>query len=126
MRRTPLTRVLAAMVAVWLALVLGEPGLVHHHCPMHDGGSASSAAAGHAAHGEQHAPGGGHGRHLCTCVGACTASGAAAALVSSPEVPGAIVVAATCRPIPPAGAAAPPRRSFALPFANGPPSMRVA
>jgi hypothetical protein len=122
MRRSPWSRLLSALFAVWLALVMGEAGFVHHHCPMHDGPLAATATggmAGHVGHGNGGAPNGGH--HACTCIGACNAS-SAVTLAPTPALPIPEVVlieAATPDGWPRAVPAA--RADFSLPFANGPP-----
>jgi hypothetical protein len=122
MRRSPWTRILSAFFAVWLALVMGEAGVVHHHCPMHDGpapGIAGGDMAGHAAHGGQGAPNGGH--HACTCLGACSAT-SAVTLVDTVGVPiPALVLAAAAAPDSAVRTAPAARAHFSLPFANGPP-----
>src|SRR6476646_4341497 len=133
MRRSPWNRTLAAIFAVWLALVMGDAGFAHHHCPMHDGptpaagsgGHAGGHVGGHAAHGNHDAPASG-GHHACTCIGACSASSGAVALAEAPELPAAVVgdvgVAARDRDEMRAPSA---RAPFTLPFANGPP-QRIA
>jgi hypothetical protein len=125
MRRTLLTRALAAIMAVWLALVLGEPAALHHRCPMHDGPAPAAVDAVHAGH-ESHAPSSDHGGHGCTCIGTCSAAGGIAALVANP---GAVVALESRRvesPTPDHRAAPDARRAFALPFANGPPLSPIA
>ena len=133
MRRSRWTRTLAAIFAVWLALVLGDAGFAHHHCPMHDGpvptamGTSGSHAA-HMAHGDQgdHGAPAPNGHHGCTCIGACSASSGAIALVAPPELPAATITdvadtgASSDRQVAPAQ-----RPPFTLPFANGPP-QRIA
>ena len=122
-------------MALWVALVLGEPSLVHS-CPVHGGGAAAvgqhgdmAGMAGHAAatHGApaSNRDGGQRHHHACTCPGDCTSTGTGpAALLPSPDVTvdaaERLVVAAAAptaesrraRPAPP----------HALPFANGPPA----
>lgn len=103
MRRTPLFRLLSAVLALWFALGLVESSALHV-CPMHDGGAGAAvpAAAAHGApHGASHDTG--HGaaheaaaqengapgaslpergeRHACSCLGECGISVAAAAPV---------------------------------------------
>jgi hypothetical protein len=120
MRRSPWTRTLSAIFAVWLALVMGEAGFVHHHCPMHDGPAAAAATTGmmdHAGHGGP--PNGGH--HACTCIGACNAS-SAVTLVPATELPiPELVLVAAATPERPSDTAPASRADFSLPFANGPP-----
>lgn len=123
MRRSPWTRLLSALFAVWLALVMGEAGFVHHHCPMHDGPLAATAAgdmAGHAAHGGDGAPNGGH--HACTCIGACNAS-SAVTLAPTAELPTpAVVLIEASAPDRSPRSVPAARAHFSLPFANGPPA----
>ena len=107
MRRTPLFRLLSAVLALPFALGLVESSALHE-CPMHDGGAGAAvpAAAAHGApqnagHGASHDTGHGaaheaaaqeHGapgaslpergeRHACSCLGECGISVAAAAPV---------------------------------------------
>ena len=140
-------RPLAAFLALWVALVVGEPSLVHS-CPVHDG----MAAAGHGSHvaamatvmempassrsahgadastttapADTPAPSHQDGHHGCTCPGDCSAGSASAPALPAPPT-GALVVAtyravAGARP----AAASRPRLAppHALPFANGPPA----
>jgi hypothetical protein len=134
MRRSLWNRTLSAIFAVWLALVMGDAGFAHHHCSMHDGplptvsGSGMHGPAhadGHASHGEHGTPAS-SGDHLCTCIGACSASSGAVALSEPTKLPAAVIIcsaaAATDRSeIRPPSA----RAAFTLPFANGPP-RRIA
>lgn len=119
---------MSAIFAVWLALVMGEASFVHHRCPMHDGplppapaNGDAHASTGHSAH---HGHGGstGHGHHVCTCIGACSASGGDVALTQPAELP-TVVIAFVATPAPrAAGEPGIPRHPpFTLPFANGPP-----
>jgi hypothetical protein len=124
MRRSPLTRFLSALFAVWLALVMGDAGLVGHHCPMHDGTLAAAGSmdlhGGHAGHGDHGAPNGGH--HACTCLGACSAS-SEVTLAGPVEVPvPAALLVTTAAPDAPGAATPVARAHFSLPFANGPPA----
>src|ERR1041384_1608949 len=97
MRRSPWFRSLAILLAAWLPLIAGEPGLLHP-CPMHGAGHAvmaslrgESAPASHpmahhmAAGNESHqsqAPS--HDHHNCTCIGGCTVASAAFLAPSAP------------------------------------------
>jgi len=131
-RRARWTRPVAALFALWFALVLGDPGLLHS-CPTHGGhGSANataSAGAEHqmATHAEHDASRhGDHGHHgktgPCTCVGQCCA---APALVSLPAVPPLHVPTAVALAEPTLHVAiepAPASPASRLPFANGPPT----
>jgi hypothetical protein len=130
-----------ALFALWFAIVLGDPGVLHA-CPMHGGahGAGHSAAAGHtaagpdghAAHGaamagvaEESAPQTAHHGDTpapCTCVGHCCAAPAAAPL---PLLATVLVVetAAEVRRPPVAPVDEPPAApALRLPFANGPPA----
>lgn len=123
MRRSLLTRSLSALFAVWLALMMGDAGLVGHHCPTHDGAVAAAGAmdahVGHATHGGHDAPNGGH--HRCTCLGACSAS-SSVTLAGPVDVPVPMVVLFTAAAVDAPPASAPVARAdFTLPFANGPP-----
>jgi len=135
------TRPFVALFALWFAVVLGDPGLMHR-CPMHgDHGMAHAAASAgdaqhmHGAHAMHDAASGGVMQHHssqdaphhgktgpCTCVGQCCAVSAVASVpvvaaihvpttVSRAEQP--LVVA-----LGPANAAPDTR----LPCANGPPT----
>jgi hypothetical protein len=129
------SRPLNAIFALWFAMVLGDPGVLHS-CPMHGGHGAVGAAAaaapagheGHSAHGSTSASSSAEtGQHRgtpapCTCVGHCCAAPVVAPLptVTSLHVPAAVAevrhpLAVPSRDVP----ASPDTR---LPFANGPPS----
>ena len=120
MRHSPWTRILSAIFAVWLALVMGEAGFVHHHCPMHDGPAAAAAGAPMMDHtGHRVAPNGGH--HACTCIGDCSAS-SAVTLAPAAELPiPDVLLVAAATPDRPSDTAPASRADFSLPFANGPP-----
>ena len=135
MHRSRCSRILSAIFAIWLALVMGDAGVAHHHCPMHDGPMPSAMsgggmhsgghAAGHASHGED-GPRSPDGQHLCTCIGACAASTGVAAIAEPTELPAASVTYAAVRaPERSEAEARPSRAAFTLPFANGPP-QRIA
>ena len=120
MRRTRLTRTLASLLAIWLSLTLGEPALVHHHCPMHD--APAAAHAGHAGHGEaptHHGP-------ACTCIGACSASSSVATLAAVVTILAPRVVDVGSAAISPTADAPATHRARVLPFANGPPVTPLA
>ena len=139
-RRARWTRPVAALFALWFALVLGDPGLLHS-CPMHGGhalaGTAASAgmphhSAGNAEHAamdhttSQQATSHDASHHgssgPCTCVGSCCVAPAIAPL---PGVP-AMHVPATVAHVEPAArvafVVAPAAPDTRLPFANGPPT----
>jgi len=135
MRRHWWARVLATLLALWLSLTVGEPGVVHF-CPMH-GGVASPDAGGHAGgHGaghdtaaaqtdattRRHSTPPGHGHADCTCLGACSLSSFAATLpvgVAALPVLSEYTLAVASHVDRTDERAAPDRL---LPFANGPPS----
>jgi hypothetical protein len=141
MLRAPWSRTLAAVFAVWLALVMGDAGFAHPHCAMHDGAVPATRAAamhdpsvahdasahdmlaqGAHAHGAPDAPPAGHGDHVCSCIGACAASGSAAAIGRAIELPQARVAGFdAAAPRGDAVTRLPRRVPFALPYANGPP-----
>jgi len=130
------SRPLNAIFALWFAIVLGDPGVLHS-CPMHGGHGAAHAPAaaaasagheGHAAHGvaAESAPAHG-GQHQdtpapCTCVGHCCAAPAVAPL---PKVAPLLVPAAVAEvrhPMAAPSSDAPASPDTRLPFANGPPT----
>ena len=131
MRRSLWNRTLSALFAVWIALALGDAAFTHPHCPMHDGPQPSATPGsgahmgGHGSHSDRGAPEPG-GHHLCTCIGACSASTGAIALVAPAELP-TVVIAFVGGAAPARGEISPPaaRAPFTLPFANGPP-RRIA
>lgn len=136
-RRARWTRPFAVLFALWFAVIIGDPGLVHS-CPMHGGhgmaqagaaaiamqdmmamqGDQVASASDHASQGSQD-----HGTTShCTCVGQCRTVGTVAPLptVASLHVPATVALAEpplrlAFQPV----AAAPDTR---LPFANGPPT----
>src|SRR3954465_14702229 len=121
-----LSRPFAALFALWFALVMGDP-MVLHSCPMH-GAQHGMHAGGHAG-GHEAAHGGStdtshHGgtSNICTCVGQCSASVAVALL---PAPPTFTVPAHVAQPDSwleqPAGYV-PASPDLRLPFANGPPA----
>ena len=138
-----LARPLHALFALWFAIVLGDPGVLHA-CPMHGGHgaatpsasattAAAAAAAGHQGHSAQMPSGVDHSvpdsaQHPdspvpCTCVGHCAASSTTAAVpaAASVLVPGTrLVVQGAAAPAPSRDVPASP--DLRLPFANGPPT----
>ena len=125
MRRTWFGRAFSGLFAVWFALSLAGPAVLHS-CPVHAGlaiGAASGhsgAAHSHATHGEQGGKQDAH--HSCTCLGDCSAGGGVASLPArSIEL-----VAAVSRPgsvaLPPAARTRVTAAPHVLPFANGPPN----
>ena len=131
MPRSRWSRLLSAVFAVWLALVMGEAGFVHHRCPMHDGampGQTATHAPAHMAHPASADADAGNGaptnagHHVCTCIGACNAACGALPLPTPGELALIVLRAAAAAPaISPTTAAAATPVPFALPFANAPP-----
>jgi hypothetical protein len=120
MRRPLLARFLSSLFALWFAVVVGDPGVLHA-CPEH---------GGHAGHGSAHSAhqraGGEHGKAPattggCTCIGSCCAAPSLAPLpeIASFTVSTAIVPAVSTPEYPASAPASLPERL--LPFANGPP-----
>lgn len=100
MRRFLWFRLIATLLAAWLPLVSGEPGLLQP-CPMHGAerlvlaslrGEALLAPAHQTAHGHHHAgaaekndaPGSSHAGHGCSCIDGCTAAGSAFVAPAAP------------------------------------------
>ncbi|MFL5606993.1 MAG: hypothetical protein ACJ8AD_11150 [Gemmatimonadaceae bacterium] len=133
-----LARPLAVLFALWFAIVLGDPGMLHT-CAMHGGHGGHGAAAaaptpshdGHGMHGasgnaHQSAPADTHrpdSAPACTCIGHCCAVTVAAPLPAVATVPVPVAVAEERHPLdaPPVQAPAAPDRR--LPFSNGPPTV---
>ena len=138
-RRSRWARPFAALFALWFAVMVGDPGMLHS-CPAHGGHgahAAASAAGGHDApathamhgahdagamhsasqHGTQH-----HDKTgPCTCVGQCCAASIAAPLpaVAALQAPATVVRAE--QPLIVALGDSPAAPDLRLPFANGPP-----
>jgi hypothetical protein len=75
MRRKSWFRAVATVLAVWLPLIVGEPGIVHV-CPAHGGiatSSTSTVAMAHH-HAASHDSQPGHNHHDCTCISCCVGS----------------------------------------------------
>jgi hypothetical protein len=129
------SRPLNALFALWFAMVLGDPGVLHA-CPMHGGHGAthSAAAASPAAHGEhsahamsaaEAAPEAGHHGDTpapCTCVGHCCAAPAVAPVSPAAAVAVPEAVAEVRRPLAAPSSDPTPSPDLRLPFANGPPT----
>jgi hypothetical protein len=129
-----LSRPLDALFALWFAIVLGDPGVLHA-CPMHGGhgghGGTHAAAAhvGHEMHGGAQATAtsaSDEAHHdaapACTCVGHCCAASSVAPVppVAAVYVPNAVAEARAPLSFPSTDVPASP--DFRLPFANGPPT----
>ena len=132
----PVSRIVHALFAVWFALVLGDPGVLHA-CPMHGGHGAAHAATAEPAPNVSH-PHAGHdaaaSEHVsesaqlpgapapCTCVGHCAATPAALPLPLPATVQVTEVAAEVRRPPAAPIHEAPASPALRLPFANGPPT----
>lgn len=124
MRRPLPHRLLAAFCALWLAISIARPGIVHD-CPMHGGATAGHAAhqaghsaASHASHGSTD----GQAASVCSCLGDCAAAGAVS-LAPMRLALGEGRIVETQDPGLPAHAYVPVARALLLPFANGPPAL---
>jgi hypothetical protein len=127
MHRLPVwSRPFAALFALWFAIVLGDPGLLHS-CPMHGAHAAqASSASAHAMHGTASAH---HGSQKqlptgpCTCVGHCCATTAVAPLprLATFAVPAHVAQPVAFPEFPSEQVPASP--DLRLPFANGPPQV---
>jgi hypothetical protein len=130
-RRHVMSRILAAVLSVWLVVCLAEPAQLHT-CVMHgalaiDASHATHHAATHSAHTtaatvakhSQPQKDGGHATQ-CTCLGDCSTGGTVVAVTASPislasntvEVPAAPFAYASPAIVAP---------QFLRPFSNGPP-----
>ena len=139
MRRTPLARLLSAVLALWFALGLLESAALHV-CPMHDGTVARATdapvPAPHPADGVPHG-GSSHGdhatlpatpghddSHACSCLGECgLAVAVAAPAVRITGVPA--VVADGRPPVLRSRVTTRSASSHVLPPATAPPAARV-
>ena len=129
MRRTPWFRALATLIAIWLPLIVGEPGVVHP-CPMHGAhppiatSERSAPQAHHAVSTRGRSDGGAppsHDHHGCTCVGSCTSIAGA---VPAPDAPTISVIEAgyAARPARPnAESLARQAPEYSRPYTTGPP-----
>jgi len=127
-RRTSWFRPIAVLLAVWLPLIVGEPGVVHA-CPTHGAPavtraqhtSVATAEHHHAAAAQQsHDSAPSHDHHNCTCISCCTGS------VAAPATPVAVTTVVVARyetrSLQP-GAQSPPSLApeFSRPYPTGPP-----
>jgi hypothetical protein len=125
------SRLFAALFAVWFAVIIGDPGVLHS-CAMHGAGHGGHGAATttHAAHGG-HAAAAGHHPDTsapaqpgpCSCVGHCCAATAVAPLPLAPALELPTTAPAPAEPLPPAASDVPASPALRLPFANGPPAV---
>ncbi len=124
-RRTPWFRSLAGMLAVWLPLLVGEPGVLHL-CRSHDAAPVAQASAQHdaASHHASHGPSApGDEQQACTCIGGCVGSASAAAPSAAPIT--AVVVDIFDAPYPRSNAESLPRLApeYSRPYTTGPPRV---
>lgn len=123
MRRHPLFRLLAFLPALWLPLIVGEPGLLDP-CPMHGGMAHHSmqhaAEDAHSAHHGHRAPMGDHKGHQCTCIGCCSVS-AVLQTSTTTELALPIAVQRVARAVPNVESRARPAPDFSRPHTTGPP-----
>ncbi len=129
MRRALWFRSLASLLAVWLPLIAGEPGLLHP-CPMHGAGRAviaslrgeavAVAPTSHAHHAD-HSQAPAHQHHDCTCINCCTVS--AAAFIAPTAATTEIIVAeySVSRTVPSVESFARPAPEYSRPYTTGPP-----
>lgn len=125
MRRTPLVRSLATLLAAGLALGLLESSALHV-CPTHDGGLARAAAAdeAHADHATPSEAPGGEDAHGCSCIGDCgVAAAVATPTVRVDDVPA--VVAEGRPPVLRSRLTVRSASSHLFPPATAPPAARV-
>ena len=124
-----LSRPLNAIFALWFAIVLGDPGVLHS-CPMHGGHGgrhAATAHAGHAMHVAQPTATSDAAEHHdapapCPCVGQCCAASTVAPVPTVPAVHVPEAVAEVQHPLPLPSTDAPASPDLRLPVANGPPA----
>lgn len=144
-RRKAWFRSLATLLAVWLPLVAGEPGLLQP-CPMHGAGRAviaslrgqpiqpgmvggsrvshsahSHLAAGSSASSSDHSTPASHDHHTCSCIDGCSAAAAAFLAPSTPTAEFAVASYAAAGSIPGAESLARPAPEFSRPYTTGPP-----
>ena len=122
MRRGWLKLLGTPVLALWFALVVGEPPWLIA-CPVHAGhGAAAAAESHHASHG---ATGHDDSAHHCLCVGDCCAAAGPSAPASRDQALPLIAAEGrgpAWRPV----AYHPVAVAYALPFANGPPTTHHA
>lgn len=131
MRRSPVTRVFAALLAPWCAVVMAEP-MALHECAMHSGHSGQAAAVSHmhgmsataatAGNAVPARPGHDGAAKYCTCLGGCCAA-TGASVPSTIELSFAPTVVREARAQAPVALVVPAAAEHVLPFANGPPAV---
>jgi len=110
------SRPIAAILAVWFAVVTREPAFVHV-CPMHDGPAAESGEHDH--HDAAGTEDPERENSCCTCIGDC--DGRSTALGPSADSRSGTAVVATPSKGLPAYAYVAVAADHILPFPNGPP-----
>src|SRR6185503_6762068 len=136
MRRTSWFRSLAAALAAWFPLVVGEPSLLQpcpthgaaivasqsapaaHHAGAHEGHTAADAAP---SHNHDSSPNGDH--HTCSCIGCCTSSASSVALPQTLETIDATIIDVPSAVLPSAVELARPAPAFSRPYTTGPPRV---
>ena len=149
-RRKAWFRTLATLLAVWLPLVAGEPGVLQP-CPMHGAERAVIATlrgqpvepgmvgettppepmASHHHHpapsstsagANQSSSAPGHNHHTCSCIDGCSAANVAAFVVPQPPAVEFVVAAyEATRSVPTVESLARPSPDFSRPYTTGPP-----
>ncbi len=141
MRRTVWFRSVASLLALWLPLIAGEPGLLQP-CPMHgagrlvlaslgvsapvvaEHGTASSHGHHAAAAASDHSSGGtpsDHGGHQCSCIHGCTVTSATFVTPAAPAVSILVGEIAIARSVPTVESLARPAPEYSRPYTTGPP-----
>jgi hypothetical protein len=127
-RRTRLHRFLAAFSALWLAISIAEPTVLHL-CPMHDGAAAVAAPSDHAGHASHAAADAAEDANApsdeesaCLCIGDCPAATGTGLLPERVTIIDIVVRVGSDSGLP-AFEYVPVSRALLLPFANGPPSL---
>lgn len=140
MRRAFWFRSVASLLALWLPLVTGEPGLLQP-CEMHGAGrlvlasfgvgasavSEHGTASSHGHHAataaSDHSKGApsDHGGHQCSCIDGCTVAGAAFVAPKAPTASVVVAEVAVARSVPTVESLARPAPEFSRPYTTGPP-----
>jgi hypothetical protein len=128
-RRTRLHRFLAAFSALWLAISIAEPAVLHL-CPMHDGVAAAAGTqgdhTGHGAHAAADAAADANApsdeESSCLCIGDCPAAAGVSLLPAGVAITDVVLTIGTDSGLPDFEYL-PVSRALLLPFANGPPSL---
>ena len=126
LRRHGITRrLVAALLALWFAVVATEGARVHA-CAMHGGSAAVAGHDGHGAHAGHGAPAHGQQPHQCTCPD--TSCGTAIVALATPRLTAhfGIAVADVEAVFSPASGRRPIPPPHLTPFANGPPVPALA